>query len=173
MYLLSRKYLLNLFFEFLCFFQIACVCCLQTHLTSGCILCKACFPVILHSLEHGTFGLLFATDFGIGIQLFSLDLQYRFQVQNGSNGSRCRCDPSALFQIFQGIQCDIDTGIEFLVCKYLLDLCCALSCLSKHPGIHYRLSLCYGNPLIVHNLHTSVIINSKARRSRTGCAQST
>ena len=32
---------------------------------------KTCFPIILHCLQHGTFGLLLATDLGVGIQLLS------------------------------------------------------------------------------------------------------
>ena len=132
MYLHSREYFLDLFFKFFCFFQITCISSLQTHLTIGYIFLKTCLPVILHGFQHGTFGLLLATNLGIGIQFLSLDLQYRFQVQNCSDSCCRRCDPSALFQIFQGIQCDIDTGIKFLVCKDLLDLCCAFSCLCEH-----------------------------------------
>ena len=172
MYLHSRKYLLDLSFKFFCFFQISCISSLKTHLTVRYVFLKTCFPIILHCLQHGTFGLLLATDLGVGIQLLSLDLKYRLQVQNRSDGCCCRCDPATFFQIFQGVKCDINTGIEFLICKDLLDLCSTFSCLGKHLSIHYRLSLCYGNPLIVHYLNTTIIINSKSHCSRTGCTQS-
>ena len=141
MYLHSRKYLLDLFFKFFCFFQISCISSLKTHLTVRCVFLKTCFPIILHCLQHGTFGLLLATNLGIGIQFLSLDLKDRFQVEDGSDRSCRRSNPASFFKVFQRFQCDVDTGFHFFCFENFFDLCGCLACITQCQCIQNGLTL--------------------------------
>ena len=47
----------------------------------------------------------------VGIDAAALNLQKRLDVQNGADGSRRRGNPTALFQIFQGIHRQINAGL--------------------------------------------------------------
>ena len=76
--------------------------------------CKASLKICLHSLQHSTSGLLLASYLGKSIQLLTLELQHRLQIQNGTYCSCSRCDPAALFQIIKCVHHNINRRFKFI-----------------------------------------------------------
>ena len=121
-------------------------------------------------MKHGCLGLFHRPRLGKSIQLFSLDLQHRFDPKQGAESCRCRCDPTALFQIFQRIHGDVNAGIKFRTLQIFPDLCRALSPLSQCLRVQHCLPLGDGNPLVVHHLHLAVKILGQHDGRLTGAA---
>ena len=168
----TRKDFLHLLLPLFCLFRITCVSSLKTHFSILDKRCKASLKICLHSLQHSTSGLLLASYLGKSIQLLTLDLQYRLQIQNGTDCSCSRCDSAALFQIFQGFQSDINTGIEFLFFQDLLNFSSVLTCIAEGDCILHRLTLGYRNSLIINHMHPALILLGKSHSSGAGSAKS-
>ena len=168
----TRKDFLYLLLPLFCLFRITCVSSLKTHFSILDKRCKASLKICLHSLQHSTSGLLLASYLGKSIQLLTLELQHRLQIQNGTYCSCSRCDPAALFQIFQGFQSNINTGIKFLFFQDCLNLSSALTCITKGDCIHHRLTLGYRNSLIINHMYPALVFLGKSHSSGAGSAKS-
>ena len=168
----TRKDFLHLLLPLFCLFWITCVSSLKTHFSILDKRCKTSLKICLHSLQHSTSGLLLASYLGKSIQLLTLELQHRLQIQNGTYCSCSRCDPAALFQIFQGFQGNINTGIKFLFFQDLLNLSSAPACIPKGDGILQRLALGDRNPLIIHHMYSALIFLGKSHSGGAGSAKS-
>ena len=119
------------------------------------ILCHAAetlVDVLLNSIDHHGLALRGGSGFCKSIQFFTLNGQYRLQAKHGTDGCRRRSDPSTFFQVIQSIQHNIDTAVEFIVFQKFFDLGRIFTGCCKLQGIQRRLTLGYGDSLVVHDL---------------------
>ena len=127
--------------------------------------------IAAHGLDHNLPPELFTSRLGEGVQLFPLNLENRPDFEHGGNGRRSRCDPSAFFQIFQGVQHDIDGGVEPGLLQKAGDFSRRTAGSGQGEGIQHRLPLGYRNTLIVDHADPAVIILRQGERRRAGAGQ--
>ena len=104
--------------------------------------------VLLNSIDHHGFALRGGSGLCKGIQLFTLNGQHRLQAKHCTDGCGRRSDPSAFFQIIQGVQHNIDTAVEFIIFQEFFDLGRVFTGCCKLQGIQRRLTLGY-RPLLI------------------------
>ena len=113
--------------------------------------------IILYCLKHGAKGGFHSPGFSVRVQLAALNGENRLEFEHGSDGCGGRGDPPALFQIFQCVHCDIDTGVQSFFFQNIFNLFCGFSLFSQNFGVIYRLKLSYRDTVVVHDIHPSVV----------------
>ena len=127
--------------------------------------------VLFNSIDHHGLALRGGSCLCKGIQLFSLNSQYRLQAKHGADGCGRRSDAPTFFQVIQGVKHNIDTAVKFIVFQKFLDLGSIFTGCCKLQSIQCGLTLGYGDPLVIHHLNLTVIICGKSHGTLTGAGQ--
>ena len=140
---------------------------LQVDFLSG----EAFAHVLFHRVQHDLLGLPEASGFGEGVQLLSLNLQHRLDVQDGSDGRRGGGDPAALLQILQGVHGDVNAGFQLRFFQKVLDFRAGPALLCKLDGVQNGELLGDGDSLVVDDEDLPVIVLGQHEGSFAGIAQ--
>ena len=134
--------------------------------------CQALLQIMGQGSQHDGLGLLHGPGLCKCIQLFSLDGEHRLYLEQGSQSCRGRGNPASLFQIFKSVHRNINGAVKPGCLQLFLYLFTTPSQLCQSPGIQGRLSLCNGNPLVVHHLDAPLILFCQHKGCLTGTAES-
>ena len=127
--------------------------------------------VMMDGVDHGHLSLAGRAGLGKGIQTLALDLEDGLDPEEGPDGRRRGRDPSALFQIFQSIEHDIDARIKFLALQDLPDPGCVIAVFGEDESVLDRPLLGDGDPLVVDDEHSPAIFIGQHPRVLAGAGK--
>ena len=134
------------------------MCKADTHLSGRHIVCKAGRKVALQGIRHHLFCLFQGLHFLESVELAALDLQNGLDPQDGADERRRGGQPSALFQILQRLQREVNAAVFCRILELFCDLLGAEAALRHREGVIDAVLQGDGNAAVIDDLYSAVIL---------------
>ena len=133
------------------------MCKADTHLSGRHIVCKAGRKVALQGIRHHLFCLFQGLHFLESVELAALDLQNGLDPQDGADERRRGRQSSALFEILQRLQREVNAAVFCRILELFCDLLGAEAALRHREGVIDAVLQGDGNAAVVDDLHPALI----------------